>query len=110
LDSLFVLAQYLDDGHGLTAVSRELAWTADKYRPWNFGGMFSYTSIPYEITVSTEEARVRTENIAQAINTGDDDAVARALLPFAMDALQFTDVDQRARIKAKLAELIAQAA
>ena len=106
LESLFALAHYLDDGHGLKAVEEEIAYTSDKMRVGNFGGSFGYTSIAYQLSIGTQTACVRSRQVAAAISTDDDDAVAHAVLPFALDGLNFTDPAMRRRIKLKVAELL----
>lgn len=107
LESLFALAHYLDDGHGLKAVEEETAYTCDKMRVGSFGGSFNYTSIAYQLCIGTQTACMRSRQVAEAISKGDEDALASAVLPFALDGLHFTDPEMRQRIKLKVAKLLA---
>jgi hypothetical protein len=79
LDSLFVLAQAFNDGHGLKSIRYEGCWHEDKPRLWHFGGNSGLISQAVTIDGSSSGLLRMADEIAAALEKHDVQAATKSL-------------------------------
>lgn len=105
LDSLFVLAQAFDDGHGLKAIRYEGCWHEDKPRLWHFGGNGGLISQAVTIDGSSSGLLRMADEISAALERQDLQAATKALEQHVRYLLGGIDADAaRAALKHNLAK------
>ncbi|CAD5366622.1 conserved hypothetical protein [Rubrivivax sp. A210] len=111
LESLFVIAQAFDDGHGLTAIRFEGCWHCDKPRLFEFGGDGGYIGRSASVQGSSTEFLRLGEEIDAALGKSDVDGAAEVLQRHIAGILAGIDADTtRTALRASMAALLAQPA
>jgi hypothetical protein len=107
---LFVLARALDDGHGLTAIRFEGAYTCSKPRLGEFGGWGNYVSAQVCAATFSSTAIEAGEALDAALAANEVVAAATALAVVANSALNWIKDDQaRDAVRAALIAQLATA-
>lgn len=110
LDSLFVLAQAFDDGHGLKSIRYEGCWHEDKPRLWHFGGNGGLISQSLTIDGSSSGVLRLADEMASALEGQDVQAATEALERHVRYLLGGIDTDAtRAALKHNLAKRLLEA-
>ncbi len=110
LDSLFVLAQAFNDGHGLKAIRYEGCWREDKPRLWHFGGNGGLISQAVSIDGSSSGLLRMADEIAAALEKHDLQAATSALEQHVRYLLGGLDADAtRAALRHNLAKRLLEA-
>ncbi len=110
LDSLFVLAQAFNDGHGLKSIRYEGCWYEDKPLLWHFGGNGGLISQALTIDGSSSGLLSMADAIAAALDKHDIHAATKALEQHVRYLLGGIDADAtRAALKNNLAKALLEA-
>jgi hypothetical protein len=107
LDVLFDLAQFFDDGHGLTAIKTEAAWTCSKRRLFEFGGCGSFIGTRVCLSGSSDQFAGLGDVVQTALEANDTDKAADAFarhLKHLIDGIQ--DDTARTAVARRIAETI----
>lgn len=103
LDTLFVLAQHFDDGHGLTAIATEGAWHCSEPLLFEFGGAGEYISRHVHLSNSSQAPRTLGPELDAAIEVKDLDQAAACILAKVNDLLmRVVCPDVQAALRTKL--------
>ncbi|MGX9221996.1 hypothetical protein ACWV27_26925 (plasmid) [Massilia varians] len=109
LGTLFALANYFDDGHGLTAMKLEGCWHSDRPRLFEFGGDGLYLSRNVRYIVDSSTAKAFGRDLDQALAENDLDAAAKQLALQVDQILRsVVDTSTREQLGNKLAALMAE--
>lgn len=104
LDAMFNLALLLDDGHGLSAMSTEGAWTCSKHRLFEFGGSGTYASVLVRSASTSTAARENGALLNAALVANNLEEAARLLGEQVDQVLeQVQDLPVRAALRGMLA-------
>ena len=104
LDAMFNLALLLDDGHGLSAMATEGAWTCSKHRLFEFGGSGTYASVLVRSASTSTTARENGALLDAALKADNLDEAARLLGEQVSQALeQVQDLPVRAALRGMVA-------
>lgn len=108
--TLFDLAMWLNDGHGLIALKVEGGWHSDKLRLDGFGGDSFYAGRHFQWYSSSTRAIDFGEKLNGALATKNFDSAAEIVARRVTDILdQITDPIAPALLEAVIAKLTAQA-
>lgn len=108
LEFLFRLALLMDDGHGLTSLYIEGAWTSDKMRLGEFGGNGYYVGKNFVIGVGSSAAAQYGRSVDAAISDNNLVDAARQISSYVQGLLNgITDDGARASVTALLADSLA---
>lgn len=111
LESLFVLAQAFDDGHGLTAIRFEGCWHCDKPLLFHFGGDGGFIGRGTSVQGSSSMFMQLGQELDAALAAADVDGAAVVLQRHLANVLAGVDADKtRADLRAALAAVLAQPA
>lgn len=70
-EELLALANICDDGHGLSKIEFDAAWTSDKPRVFEFGGAGTYLSKEVHVYVTAPHARCLGNMLDNALSKND---------------------------------------